>query len=345
MHLFREAQLAKTTSESPVPVKLHTAVPQRKTAPRLARLYREHFKKDVVGDIELFAKHTNLNVRRVLATMKSLDLSRKWSSAVFLAGYHMGDAVKRLDVTACYDALAELENLTPATMYGPEKASVSSILSEAWEPSFVRHMREFTIDDGGDHEPTTVYPVLHDELETHRKPIADALQLIKKFDPEVWEEFESYVTRIKVFNGATLNGETSNVVFGTIWLHTPREDDDQVAYWVEHLVHEIAHLQLYVLSMKDVLVLNSPDERFPAPLRTDPRPMFGNFHATFVLARMLRIFRRLAESRKEHVYKEVRDTFTRQFQKGLAGISSDRAKLTPLALRIRDSMQFCALET
>jgi HEXXH motif-containing protein len=42
------------------------------------------------------------------------------------------------------------------------------------------------------------------------------------------------------------------------------------------------------------MVLNSDDERFTAPLRPDPRPMMGIFHATFVLSRVVRVFRRLA---------------------------------------------------
>ena len=40
----------------------------------------------------------------------------------------------------------------------------------------------------------------------------------------------------------------------------------------------------------DPLILNLPDELYKSPLRTDPRPMIGVFHATYVSAKIAQVF-------------------------------------------------------
>lgn len=55
---------------------------------------------------------------------------------------------------------------------------------------------------------------------------------------------------------------------------------------IESLAHESAHSFLHGCCIDETLTLNSPTERFASPLRPDPRPMEGIFHAVFVTARM-----------------------------------------------------------
>lgn len=99
-----------------------------------------------------------------------------------------------------------------------------------------------------------------------------------------------FVTHIKIFEGKVLRTDTSNISFGSMWLRVPEPEDDQVGYWIEHIVHEVSHLRLEAHFFLEKLVLNSGDEKiFRAPIRDDPRPMRGIFHTAFVLARMVRI--------------------------------------------------------
>jgi HEXXH motif-containing protein len=55
---------------------------------------------------------------------------------------------------------------------------------------------------------------------------------------------------------------------------------------IEGLSHESAHVYLFALSLGDSFVDNPDDELHPSPLRADPRPLDGTFHATYVCARM-----------------------------------------------------------
>ncbi len=62
------------------------------------------------------------------------------------------------------------------------------------------------------------------------------------------------------------------------------------------LVHEAAHLLLFAHSIDEPLVTNPIDALYSSPLRNDPRPMDGVFHATFVAARMHYVTQKLRQS-------------------------------------------------
>ena len=64
----------------------------------------------------------------------------------------------------------------------------------------------------------------------------------------------------------------------------------------EVLAHEAGHSLLFGLTVDEPLVLNGDDELFVSPLRPDPRPMDGIYHATFVSARMAWAMEALADS-------------------------------------------------
>ena len=51
-------------------------------------------------------------------------------------------------------------------------------------------------------------------------------------------------------------------------------------------MHESGHSLLFGVNAGAPLVENDARERYPSPLREDPRPMDGIVHASYVLARM-----------------------------------------------------------
>lgn len=82
---------------------------------------------------------------------------------------------------------------------------------------------------------------------------------------------------------------------------------------LEALVHEAAHQLLFALSQDENPVLNPPEERYASPLRRDPRPLSGIYHAAFVCGRMYLAL------------KYVRDT--EQFSANDAGLLDERIRL------------------
>jgi HEXXH motif-containing protein len=65
---------------------------------------------------------------------------------------------------------------------------------------------------------------------------------------------------------------------------------------IEVLAHESAHSLLFGLTIDEPLVLNPDEATFVSPLRPDPRPMDGIYHATFVSARMAHAMERMADA-------------------------------------------------
>ena len=91
----------------------------------------------------------------------------------------------------------------------------------------------------------------------------------------------------------------------------------------EVLAHEAGHSLLFGLTVDEPLVLNEDDELFISPLRPDPRPMDGIYHATFVSARMAWVMEALADSglltpaEQQHARNEAakdRENFSKGWQ-------------------------------
>ncbi|MDS9469256.1 HEXXH motif-containing putative peptide modification protein [Paracoccus sp. MBLB3053] len=79
-------------------------------------------------------------------------------------------------------------------------------------------------------------------------------------------------------------GGSSFDLFGGILMNPLYRAD--LAHCLMTLIHESSHLRLFCWHLEDEIVLNGPEETFRSPLRRQPRPMEGIFHATWVSARM-----------------------------------------------------------
>ena len=82
----------------------------------------------------------------------------------------------------------------------------------------------------------------------------------------------------------TFDGISSFNAFGALVLNAA--EHASVPGALAGYVHEAAHLLLFAHTEGRELVDNGPEAIHPSPLRADPRPMDGIFHATFVSARM-----------------------------------------------------------
>ncbi len=135
------------------------------------------------------------------------------------------------------------------------------------------------------------------------------------------------------------DGGSSPMLWGGLFLNVARRRTPLEL--LEVLVHESAHLLLYAFSQHEPLVLNDEAERYPSPLRADPRPMEGIFHATWVSARMAHAMEILGRSADlgealRHQALEAMETDRANFLAGEAVIRA-HAKLTSTGRRLIDS--------
>jgi hypothetical protein len=124
----------------------------------------------------------------------------------------------------------------------------------------------------------------------YAKMLYEALEIVLRVDRIIYDEIMDLLVRLYIAvdskdpSAKEFAGVTSFLVWGASFInieyYKTRWDTVQV------LVHEVTHALLFALSFDEPLVQNSPLESYQSPLRADPRPMDGIFHATLVCARL-----------------------------------------------------------
>jgi len=138
------------------------------------------------------------------------------------------------------------------------------------------------------HQAAEIEPITIKALFIVRNKIHEAIEIIAKHYPDMFDEISEQVSMIKVFQGKVTMGFTDVRMLGAMFIRIPRPALNPILYFFEHIIHEASHIHLNSLMTIDPLILNAHDERYVSPLRNDLRPMIGVFHATFVSARIAR---------------------------------------------------------
>jgi HEXXH motif-containing protein len=173
-----------------------------------------------------------------------------------------------------------------------------------------------------------------------------ALSLLDTIDARLGEEVRALVIQVigatpsSLNSGRSFGGASSLMLWGAILLNV--NTHDSVVSVIAGLVHEAAHQLLFGLSLREPLVNNGIDERYNSPLRTDPRPMDGIFHATFVCARMHYAFARLLDQASTQFDREALDAIARHMHDERTGFIDGYeticrfGQITPTGKKIMD---------
>ena len=125
-------------------------------------------------------------------------------------------------------------------------------------------------------------------------------ELLDRGFPEMAAEIRALLREIVIAAGpedpkaATFDGASSYMLWGAILLNARGQTN--VLDTAQALAHESGHNLLFGFCSSGSLVENEDEELFSSPLRVDPRPMDGVFHATYVVARMHQTVSRLIAS-------------------------------------------------
>lgn len=129
-----------------------------------------------------------------------------------------------------------------------------------------------------------------------KEKINKALHILRKHDYSAYKEINCHIDTIYLTGpgeGYYIRSGCNFYMSGLILLYG--HEKNSVPYYIEHIIHECAHHTLNVINSCDELVTNDISERFSAPLRNDPRPMIGLFHAFFVLSRIYQTLKKLSQ--------------------------------------------------
>ncbi|WP_374441045.1 HEXXH motif-containing putative peptide modification protein [Stella sp.] len=186
--------------------------------------------------------------------------------------------------------------------------------------------------------PLAIAPLDPDALDRARALGAAGLDLLDRGVPELAGEVRAILREIVFARGTpapgeeTFQGASTFLAWGAVLLNAT-EQPDRVAL-AESLAHETGHSILSGFSRGAPLVANADAERHASPLRTDPRPLDGIVHATYVLARMHYCLDRLIASGVLTADEQAKATAARAdrrraFAAGL-GVVDAHARLTEI---------------
>jgi len=183
-----------------------------------------------------------------------------------------------------------------------------------------------------------------EEASATRDRIVRAISMIDAANPELGAEIRAIVTEFILAGSPedetllVFDGAASFMLWGGVLLNATSHHSDVAM--VEVLAHETAHVLLFGLSVDEPLVENLDTERYPSPLRQDPRPMGGIYHATYVTARMHQAMERLLladilePAQRDECSRAMRDN-QRRFAEGMDVIERS-GRLTPNGRRVID---------
>ena len=97
-----------------------------------------------------------------------------------------------------------------------------------------------------------------------------------------------------MLDGVPFVGGSDVACFGASFFSLAPEWSDLC--YADHIVHEAAHQRFHAEFEVEPALVNPADVNWSSPIRSDPRPLEGSFHATFVFVRLAQFFERVVDS-------------------------------------------------
>ncbi|MEV4432765.1 HEXXH motif-containing putative peptide modification protein [Streptomyces sp. NPDC049585] len=309
---------------------LFRAQPDRARAARLRQSINDVLVTDLRAYVAAAAQQLPHSAAAAAKTVEELDVTRKLNPLLFTLHWQLSAGLRSQQPGTVSAALGRLAQAgVDDDCYG-DRFQVETM---SWDVVDAEAANFFTGVDGprSDRgEFVEVAPVSGEELTTGRTWVSQALATLRELDGELHDEFHELVSRLRLVHGSVIRGATSSRCWGMNYLRFPdagAESAEPMNYFLDHLVHESSHLMLHAIMSADPLLQNPFEARHSAPIRKDARPLYGIYHATFVLSRISRVLSRHAKADPRAATKAIRDESVARFHKGYATII-EHAELT-----------------
>lgn len=229
------------------------------------------------------ADHLRMPPGRLCAALNKVRDGRQ-NPGIFARYYDLVTAVTSGEVEVANGLLDEIVGLAEAS---PVSFDIVPYWQERLGSDFERFPR-LLFGEFSDRNPMA--PPIGEQAESGRANLREALGIVERVDPKIREEIDALIVTLYMASGNPdpeargFGGVTSLYVWGGSFVNIDVYDSSLAA--ANCLVHEVTHGVLFGLSFDEPLVWNDPDESYESPLRLDPRPMDGIYHATLVCGRM-----------------------------------------------------------
>lgn len=252
-----------------------------------------------------------------------IDAGRRLSPNAFAIYYELVPALMEGRLDDAPALFAELARQRPIDLPFRIMALGEPTLAEK-EARYLRFMK-------GDAAYSHAFvPPSVEDVAAFKRQFASVTELLAQAAPELLAELKALISELILVVGPKdakvhFDGGSSYQLWGALFLnavrHTTRIDV------IDSLAHESAHSRLFGLCTEEAPVTNADEELHPSPLRREPRPMDGVYHATFVSARMHWAMSRLIASGllaedERALAIQARDADRRNFESGYKTVAA-----------------------
>lgn len=277
-----------------------TIFPLSDHAVNISVAYRKKAENSIIHIIKSLESISGMDQKYVVDCIKNI-VSFSTSTQFYALNTSLTQAIKEKKGIDHIKSIVEKFNNTETNSYISSMPLVRNIDSYDWSLNFANQTVKEANQIEGDHF-ARMQPADSINFSRNRDIVYSALAIIKSSKAyRFYDELVHYVSDIILFQGKGVTGGSSTRTMGAIYIRIPINQvvnfgsDSEISlshltlliYYLEQLIHETAHLHLDQLMEFDPIVLNKPSDLYKSPIRKDPRPMRGVFHATFVLARLL----------------------------------------------------------
>jgi len=184
------------------------------------------------------------------------------------------------------------------------------------------------------------------KIDRFKSTLAQAKECLQEYCPAALAEFDQIVSLIflaepeNVPNGFSFDGASTFFCPEAILINA--DADRNVAEITEVVLHEASHLLLFALVGSDGLCANDPSEAYTSPLRDEPRPIEGIFHAAFVTSRVHWVMVQLLSG--PNFPQDLRAAFENERQRlatasaASMGVLKEHCKPTPKGQEVFDAL-------
>jgi HEXXH motif-containing protein len=260
------------------------------------------------------------------------------SSQVFALYYDLVLTIGQGNLDEAQRCIDELVGLDGDAPYGPVIVPLKDQQTDRTAGRFRRFV------DTDPETRFTILPPSAEKVDACRKRIESAFVLLDRASPALSDEIRTLLREIVLAvapddpDAMLFDGASSFMLWGALVLNADSYQND--LDMVQVLAHESGHNLLFGLCADGSLIENDDSERYPSPVRRDPRPMDGIVHAAFVIARMHQAVRALLDSDAVEIPERadaqtVLTNLQRSFSQAMETID-EHAILTPLGRSVMD---------
>jgi hypothetical protein len=220
--------------------------------------------------------------RAIRDLVMSLERGTRYSPFLFATYYELAEALIEEDGSAAAALFARFKEFAPI-----EERFRIGALGEGPSGNYAdRYVAMMCADPSID---LSFLPPDPDKATAFAEKVKAAMALLDRAAPTLSQEIRGIVDEVVIVSGdktkkMQFDGGSHYQLWGALFLNC--DFHPNVIAAAEVLAHESAHSFLFGCCRDEMLVENDDDETFVSPLRPDPRPMDGIYHATFVSARM-----------------------------------------------------------